>query len=278
MQIFLTRVTGIVMDLGIAGKWALVCGASKGLGRGCALALVREGVHVVIVARGREALERTAAELAAQGGPSVQVLAVAEDITTAAGRAAVFAVPGGPGTAFDIVVTNAGGPPPGDFREWDREAWIKAVDANMLTPIELIKATVDGMAARGFGRIVNITSSAVKAPIDILGLSNGARSGLTGFVAGVARSAIAAKGVTINNLLPGKFDTDRIATTLRVTSEKTGKSVEDLRRSQQAQIPAGRYGTPAEFGAICAFLCSQQAAYITGQNILPDGGAYPGTY
>jgi len=278
MQIFLTRVTGIVMDLGIAGKWALVCGASKGLGRGCALALVREGVHVVIVARGREALERTAAELAAQGGPSVQVLAVAEDITTAAGRAAVFAVPGGPGTAFDIVVTNAGGPPPGDFREWDREAWIKAVDANMLTPIELIKATVDGMAARGFGRIVNITSSAVKAPIDILGLSNGARSGLTGFVAGVARSGIAAKGVTINNLLPGKFDTDRIAVTLKSAAEKTGKSVADLRQAQQAQIPAGRYGTPEEFGAICAFLCSRQAAYLTGQNILPDGGAYPGTY
>ncbi len=266
------------MDLGIAGKWALVCGASKGLGRGCALALVREGVHVVVVARGREALEQTASELRAQGGPAVQVLAVAEDITTVAGRAAVLAVAGGPGVNFDIVVTNAGGPPPGDFRDWDREAWIKAVDANMLTPIELIKATVDGMAARGFGRIVNITSSAVKAPIDILGLSNGARSGLTGFVAGVARSGIAAKGVTINNLLPGKFDTDRIATTLRAAAEKTGKSVDEIRRAQQAQIPAGRYGTAEEFGAICAFLCSRQAAYITGQNILPDGGAYPGTY
>ncbi|MGA8390541.1 MAG: SDR family oxidoreductase [Burkholderiaceae bacterium] len=266
------------MDLGIAGTWALVCGASKGLGRGCALALVREGVHVVVVARGREALEQTASELRAQGGPAVQVLAVAEDITTVAGRAAVLAVAGGPGVNFDIVVTNAGGPPPGDFRDWDREAWIKAVDANMLTPIELIKATVDGMAARGFGRIVNITSSAVKAPIDILGLSNGARSGLTGFVAGVARSGIAAKGVTINNLLPGKFDTDRIATTLRAAAEKTGKSVDEIRRAQQAQIPAGRYGTAEEFGAICAFLCSRQAAYITGQNILPDGGAYPGTY
>ena len=266
------------MDLGIAGKWALVCGASKGLGRGCALALVREGVHVVVVARGREALEQTASELRAQGGPAVQVLAVAEDITTVAGRAAVLAVAGGPGVNFDIVVTNAGGPPPGDFRDWDREAWIKAVDANMLTPIELIKATVDGMAARGFGRIVNITSSAVKAPIDILGLSNGARSGLTGFVAGVARSGIAAKGVTINNLLPGKFDTDRIATTLQAAAAKTGKSVDDIRRAQQAQIPAGRYGTAEEFGAICAFLCSRQAAYITGQNILPDGGAYPGTY
>ncbi len=190
------------MDLGIAGKWALVCGASKGLGLGCAQALAAEGAHVVIVARGAEALDAAAASIRA-ASPGVSVLAVAADITTPEGRAAAFSVPGGPGTAFDIVVTNAGGPPPGDFRSWDREAWMKAVDANMLTPIELIKATVDGMAERGFGRIVNITSSAVKAPIDILGLSNGARSGLTGFVAGLARSGIAAKGVTINNLLPG---------------------------------------------------------------------------
>jgi 3-oxoacyl-[acyl-carrier protein] reductase len=268
------------MDLGIAGKWALVCGASKGLGLGCAQALVREGVNLVVVARGREALERSVAELIANNDHPTpgSVLFVAQDITTAAGRAAVFAAPGGPGTAFDIVVTNAGGPPPGDFRDWDRDAWIKAVDANMLTPIELIKATVDGMAARGFGRIVNITSSAVKAPIDILGLSNGARSGLTGFVAGVARSGLAAQGVTINNLLPGKFDTDRIAVTVRAAAEKSGKSVEDIRRAQQAQIPAGRYGTPAEFGSICAFLCSVHAGYMTGQNVLADGGAYPGTY
>lgn len=265
------------MDLGIKGKWALVCGASKGLGLGCAQALAGEGVHVVMVARGREVLEASAAALRL-ASPGVQVIAVAADITTPEGRAAAFAAPGGPGTAFDIVVTNAGGPPPGDFRSWDRTAWIKAVDANMLTPIELIQATVDGMAARGFGRIVNITSSAVKAPIDILGLSNGARSGLTGFVAGVARSGIAAQGVTINNLLPGKFDTDRIAATLKGASEKTGQPVEELRRQQQAQIPAGRYGNPQEFGAICAFLCSQQAAYMTGQNVLADGGAYPGTY
>ena len=265
------------MDLGIRGKWALVCGASKGLGLGCAQALAGEGVNVVMVARGREVLEASAAALRA-AAPGVQVIAVAADITTPEGRAAAFAAPGGPGTAFDIVVTNAGGPPPGDFRNWDREAWIKAVDANMLTPIELIKATVDGMAVRGFGRIVNITSSAVKAPIDILGLSNGARSGLTGFVAGVARSGIAAQGVTINNLLPGKFDTDRIAATLKGASEKTGKPVEELRRQQQAQIPAGRYGNPQEFGAICAFLCSQQAAYMTGQNVLADGGAFPGTF
>ena len=213
-----------------------------------------------------------------QNSSKPQVLAVAADITTPEGRAAAFGVAGGPGRGFDIVVTNAGGPPPGDFRGWDREAWISAVDANMLTPIELIRATVDGMAGRGFGRIVNITSSAVKAPIDILGLSNGARSGLTGFVAGVARSAIAARGVTLNNLLPGKFDTDRLAGTISAAAAKAGKNVDDVRRAQQAQIPAGRYGTPQEFGAICAFLCSVHAGYITGQNILADGGAYPGTF
>lgn len=276
------------MDLGIAGKWALVCGASKGLGYGCALALVREGANVVINARNGEALEQAALRLttaiandaAASGKTGVlpQVLAVAADITTPAGRAAVFSAAGGPGRDFDIVVTNAGGPPTGDFRDWDREAWIKAVDANMLTPIELIQATVDGMAARGFGRIVNITSSAVKAPIDILGLSNGARSGLTGFVAGVSRSKIAARGVTINNLLPGKFDTDRLAATVTAAAGKAGKSVDDVRAAQQAQIPAGRYGTADEFGAICAFLCSTQAGYMTGQNVLADGGAYPGTF
>ncbi|NWF46244.1 SDR family oxidoreductase [Hydrogenophaga sp. D2P1] len=265
------------MDFGIKGRWALVCGASKGLGLGCAQALAGEGVNVVMVARGSEALEASAAGIRA-ASPGVQVIAVAADITTPEGRAAAFAAAGGPGTAFDIVVTNAGGPPPGDFRSWGREEWLKAVDANMLTPIELIKATVDGMAQRGFGRIVNITSSAVKAPIDILGLSNGARSGLTGFVAGVARSGIAAQGVTINNLLPGKFDTDRIAATLKGASEKTGQPVEELRRQQQAQIPAGRYGHPQEFGAICAFLCSQQAGYLNGQNILSDGGLYPGTF
>jgi 3-oxoacyl-[acyl-carrier protein] reductase len=189
------------MDLGIAGKWALVGGASKGLGWGCARALALEGVNVVMVARGAEVLNKTVDDLRAETGGRVQLIAVAQDITT--GRSAIWQAPGGPGKNFDIVVTNAGGPPPGDFREWDREAWLKAIDGNMLTPIELIKATVDGMAARGFGRIVNITSSAVKSPIDVLGLSNGARSGLTGFVAGTSRSKIAAQGVTINNLLPG---------------------------------------------------------------------------
>lgn len=265
------------MDLGIAGKTALVCGASKGLGYGCAEALVREGVNVVIVARGAEALEAAAKSLQAMAATSAAKLFVkhvAADVTTVDGRAAAFAVH----KDFDIVVTNAGGPPPGDFRDWDREAWLKALDANMLTPIELIKATVDGMAARGFGRIVNITSSSVKAPIDILGLSNGARSGLTGFVAGVARSGITAKGVTINNLLPGAFDTDRLKGTMIGTAKKTGQDIEAIRASRQKTIPAGRFGTAAEFGAICAFLCSVHAAYMTGQNVLADGGAYPGTY
>lgn len=266
------------MDLGIAGKWALVGGASKGLGWGCARALALEGVNVVMVARGAEALQASVERLRAEAGDKVRLLGVAADITTAEGRQAIWSVDGGPGKDYDIVVTNAGGPPPGDFRDWDREAWIRAVDANMLTPIELIKATVDGMAARGFGRIVNITSSAVKAPIDILGLSNGARSGLTGFVAGLSRSQIAANGVTINNLLPGKFDTDRLATTLQSAANKQGKTVEEVRRAQEASIPARRLGTPDEFGAICAFLCSRHAGYINGQNILPDGGAYPGTY
>ena len=279
------------MDLGIAGKWALVCGASKGLGLGCAQALHAEGVNVVLVARGLEVLQQTATDLIAskaintpangqfEDENQAKVLFVAADITTEAGRTAAFSVAGGPGKDFDIVVTNAGGPPPGDFRNWEREDWLKAVDANMLTPIELIKATVDGMAARGFGRIVNITSAAVKAPIDILGLSNGARSGLTGFVAGVARtSKLVSNNVTINNLLPGAYDTDRLKTTLQGAAQKSGKSMDDVMDARRKTIPAQRFGHPAEFGATCAFLCSQQAGYITGQNVLTDGGAYPGTY
>ncbi|MFT4991701.1 MAG: 3-oxoacyl-[acyl-carrier protein] reductase [Polaromonas sp.] len=264
------------MDLGIKGKWALVCGASKGLGFGCAEALVREGVHVLIVARGAEALQAATASLLADATrpAGTEVLQVAADITTPAGRAAVFALR----KDFDIVITNAGGPPPGDFRDWERDTWIKALDANMLTPIELIKATVDGMAERGFGRIINITSGAVKAPIDILGLSNGARSGLTGFVAGVARSKIAGQGVTINSLLPGAFDTDRLKVTMAGAAQKTGQTVEALAEARRKTIPAKRFGTPQEFGAICAFLCSQHAAYITGQNVLADGGSYPGTF
>ena len=264
------------MDLGLKNKWALVCGASKGLGLGCAQALVQEGVNVLIVARGAELLNASAAALRADmaNHSGSQVIAVPADITTADGRAAVFAVR----KDFDIVVTNAGGPPPGDFREWDRDAWISALDANMLTPIELIKSTVDGMAARGFGRIINITSSAVKSPIEVLGLSNGARSGLTGFVAGVARSSVAGQGVTINNLLPGLFDTDRIKATLAGAAKKQGVELDVLLDARRKAITARRLGHPPEFGAICAFLCSVQAGYITGQNVLADGGSYPGTY
>jgi 3-oxoacyl-[acyl-carrier protein] reductase len=261
------------MDLGIKGKWALVCAASKGLGKGCATALAKEGVNVVITARGGDVLEATAAELRAFGAGG-EVRTVAGDITTEAGRAAALAAC----PQVDILVNNAGGPPPGDFRNWDREAWIKAVDANMLTPIELIKATVDKMAERGFGRIVNITSSSVKAPIEVLGLSNGARSGLTGFVAGLARTGIAARGVTINGLLPGVFDTDRIRTVSAATAAREGKTLDQVNEARQRNIPARRFGTPQEFGAICAFLCSVHAAYVTGQNVLADGGAYPGTY
>jgi 3-oxoacyl-[acyl-carrier protein] reductase len=276
----------IIMDLGIAGRWALVGGASKGLGHGCAAALALEGVNVVMVARGREALEASASKLIALCAQSArengtnglksapQVLTVATDITTAAGRAQIFAVR----KDFDIVVTNAGGPPPGDFRAWDRDAWIAALDANMLTPIELIKATVDGMASRGFGRIVNITSSAVKSPIDILGLSNGARSGLTGFVAGVARSGLASQGVTINNLLPGLFETDRITSNFNAQAAKSGKSFDEIKSARINALPNKRLGNPEEFGKTCAFLCSQHAAYINGQNILLDGGSYPGTF
>ena len=260
------------MDLGIAGKWALVCAASKGLGKGCAAALVREGVNVVITARGDEALQATAAELRALGRGEVR--AVAGDITTQAGRAAALAAC----PQVDILVNNAGGPRPGDFRDWDRDAWIKALDANMLTPIALMQATVDAMAARGFGRVVNITSGAVKAPIDSLGLSNGARSGLTGFVAGLARSNIAAQGVTINGLLPGAFDTDRLRGAMQGAATRSGEAVETLVARRADTIPLRRLGTAAEFGEVCAFLCSVHAAYLTGQNILLDGGAYPGTF
>lgn len=262
------------MDLGIAGKWALVCGASKGLGFGCAQALVREGVNVLVVARGAELLQQSVQRLSDQATVGAMVQGVAADITSVEGRSAVFAQR----REFDIVVTNAGGPPPGDFRDWDRSAWIAALEANMLTPIELIKASVDGMAARGFGRIVNITSSAVKAPIDILGLSNGARSGLTGFVAGVARSKLAGQGVTLNNLLPGAFETDRLRATLQGVAHKNGQTLEEAMAARRKTIPAQRFGNVEEFGAICAFLCSRQAGFINGQNVLADGGAYAGTF
>jgi 3-oxoacyl-[acyl-carrier protein] reductase len=261
------------MDLGISGKWALVCAASKGLGKGCAAALVREGVNVVITARGEDALKATAAELKSINRSSA-VRTVAGDITTPAGRAAALAAC----PQVDILVNNAGGPPAGDFREWTRDTWIAALDANMLTPIELIKATVDGMAERGFGRILNITSAAVKAPIDVLGLSNGARTGLTGFIAGLARQPrIASRGVTINNLLPGPFDTDRLRKTLEAGAAKTGSTVEQVAAQRRQGVPAQRFGTADEFGATCAFLASVHAGYITGQNLLIDGGGFPGT-
>ena len=259
------------MDLGIAGKSALVCAASKGLGRGCAEALAREDVKVTICARTEETVRQAAEEIGAETGTSVRWVAC--DITTPEGRTRALAACPQP----DILVNNAGGPPAGDFRDWDRDAWLRALDANMLTPIELIKATVDGMIARRFGRIVNITSSAVKAPIDVLGLSNGARSGLTGFVAGLARK-VARHGVTINNLLPGPFDTDRLRGNMTLRAQAAGKPLEEIARAAQEANPSGRFGTPAEFGSVCAFLCSVQAGYIAGQNILIDGGAYPGTF
>jgi 3-oxoacyl-[acyl-carrier protein] reductase len=259
------------MDLGIEGRRALVCAASKGLGRGCAEALAREGVEVTIVARTEVDVQRTAAEIGALAGRPVQWVAC--DITTPQGRAAALAACPQP----DILVNNAGGPPPGDFRDWDREAWMRAIDANMLTPIELIKATVDGMIARKFGRVVNITSAAVKAPIDILGLSNGARSGLTGFIAGLARK-VARHGVTINNLLPGYFDTDRFRGTMTARAKAAGTTFEAAAAAARASVPTGRVGNADEFGAACAFLCSAHAGYIVGQNVLMDGGAYPGTF
>jgi 3-oxoacyl-[acyl-carrier protein] reductase len=259
------------MDLGIAGKRALVCAASKGLGRGCAEALAGAGCDVTILARTEETVRRTAEEIGARVGRPVRWIAC--DITTPEGRAAALAAEPAP----DILINNAGGPPPGDFRDWDRAAWIRALDANMLTPIELIKATVDGMIDRRFGRIVNITSSAVKMPIDFLGLSNGARSGLTGFVAGLARK-VAVHNVTINNLLPGAFDTDRLRTTYEGRAKAAGKPIAEVMAAGAAATPAGRFGHPAEFGAMCAFLCSVHAGYIVGQNILQDGGNYPGTF
>lgn len=254
------------MDLGIAGKSALVCAASKGLGRGCAEALAAAGVNLVLNARGAEALEATAAAIRAAHG--VDVVTVAADITTDEGRAAVLARAGAP----EILVTNAGGPPPGLWSDWSRDDFIRALDANMLTPIALMTALLPGMIERGWGRVVNITSQSVKAPIPTLGLSNAARTGLTGYVAGTARQ-VAAKGVTINNLLPGIHATDRADALDGSAASASGQTLDAVRAQRKASIPAGRYGTAAEFGAACAFLCSQHAGFIVGQNILLDGGA-----
>jgi 3-oxoacyl-[acyl-carrier protein] reductase len=261
---------GWTVDLGLQGKKALVCAASQGLGKACAMSLAREGVSVTITARTKETLEATAEEIRRETG--AEVVTVVGDITTPAGRAAALSACPVP----DILINNAGGPPPGDFRDWDRDAWIKALDANMLTPIELIKATVDGMIERRFGRIVNITSAAVKAPIDYLGLSNGARAGLTGFVAGLSRTTVK-HNVTINNLLPGPFDTARMRSSTAAGAKKAGISMEEALAARAAQNPANRFGQPEEFGMACAFICAASSGYMTGQNILLDGGAYPGT-
>ncbi len=254
------------MDLGIRGKWAIVCASSKGLGRGCAEALAAEGVNLVMNARTPGPLEAAAEAIRTAHG--VEVIAVAADITTETGRAEVLAACPAP----DILVTNAGGPPPGMWHEWSRDDFIRAIDANMLTPIALMQATMPKMIERGWGRIVNITSVSVKAPIPVLGLSNAARAGLTGFVAGVARQ-VAKDGVIINNLLPGIHDTDRAKALDENAAKASGQSVAEVRRAREASIPAGRYGTPEEFGAICAFLCSAHVGFVVGQNILVDGGA-----
>jgi 3-oxoacyl-[acyl-carrier protein] reductase len=258
------------MDLGIRGRRAIVCAASKGLGKGCARSLAREGVDLVINSRSMDVLAATAEEIARETG--VSVTPVAADITTEEGRSAVLAACPDP----DILVNNAGGPPPGDFRDWDRDVWIKALDANMLSAIFMIRATVDRMIERRFGRVVNVTSATVKAPNDVLGLSNGARAGLTGFVAGLSRQTVQ-HNVTVNNLLPGPFLTDRIISNTRFRAEKAGKTFEEMLAERKAENPAKRIGDPGEFGDACAYLCSAQAGFITGQNLLMDGGHYPGT-
>jgi len=258
------------MDLGIAGKKALVCAASKGLGRACAMALAEEGVKLTITARTEETLEATADEIRSTTGADITT--VAGDISTEDGRAAALEACPNP----DILVNNAGGPPPGDFRDWDRDDWLAALDANMLAPIFLIKATVDGMIERKFGRIVNITSGTVKSPIAVLGLSNGARAGLTGFVSGLARQVVQ-HNVTINGLLPGIFETERLVQNFAYIGEQQGKSGDQVYQERVASHPARRLGRPEEFGKACAFLCSAHAGYINGQNLLLDGGDFNST-
>jgi 3-oxoacyl-[acyl-carrier protein] reductase len=259
------------MDLGIRGRKALLCGASRGLGKAAAMAVAREGVDITIVARTRDVLERTAADI--RNATGVRVVAVAADITTEQGRAAALAACAEP----DILLNNADGPMPGDFRTWTRDTWIEALDAMMLAPIEMMRATVDGMMARGFGRIINISSRSVKIPQLELGLSNGARAGLVGFVAGLARQTVH-RNVTINNILPGIFDSDAQKRHIEGMLEMTGKSFDQIWRERAAANPAKRYGDPKELGALCAFLCSSNAGYITGQSLVIDGGSYPGTY
>lgn len=258
------------MDMGIKGKTALICGSSKGLGRGCAEALAAEGVNLVMNARTSSNLERTAEKI--RKIYEVEVKTIACDVTTVDGQNKIFDII----SNLDILVTNAGGPPPGMWHDWEQEDFLAALNANMLTPISFIKAYLPGMIAQGWGRIVNITSQSVKAPIATLGLSNAARTGLTGYVAGTARQ-VASKGVTINNLLPGVHDTDRIVSIDQSAVRAEGISMQQVKAKREAGIPVGRYGTRDEFGAACAFLCSQQAAFIVAQNILLDGGAINAT-
>ncbi len=258
------------MQLGISGKRALVCASSKGLGRGCAEALAAEGVNLVMNARGSEALEDAADQI--RKAHQVEVVTVAADITTEEGRARVLAACG----TVDILVTNAGGPPPGNWTDWERDDFIAALDANMLTPIALMKALLPAMMERGWGRVVNITSFSVKAPVAQLGLSNSARAGLTGYVAGTARQ-VAGKGVIINNLLPGIHATDRADALDGGVAKAEGITIDAARARRAAAIPVGRYGTAEEFGAACAFLCSQHAGFIVGQNLVHDGGAINAT-
>jgi 3-oxoacyl-[acyl-carrier protein] reductase len=246
------------MDLGLQGRRAIVCAASKGLGRACATSLAHEGVTVIITGRDEETLQKTARAIAQETGTDVQI--APGDIATEAGRAAAI----------------AGGPPPGDFRDWDREDWLRALDANMLAPIALMKAVIDGMIGRRFGRIVNITSGSVKSPIAQLGMSNGARAGLTGFTAGLARQ-VARHNVTINNLLPGSFVTDRLRTTMKGAAAQSGRTIEEEMAARAEQNPSGRFGDPEEFGRACAFLCAASSGYIVGQNLLLDGGAFNAT-
>lgn len=258
------------MDLNIKGKTALVCASSRGLGRGCAEALAEAGVDLVLNARGAQALEQTAQEIRDRWG--VKVTTVAGDVSNEDDRAALIKAAQG----VDILVNNAGGPPPGLWSDWNRDNFIKALDANMLAPIALMTALLPGMIDKGWGRVVNITSGSVKAPIPQLGLSNSARAGLTGYVAGTSRQ-VAPFGVNINNLLPGIHDTDRAASLDGGVSKAQNISVEDARAQRIATIPARRYGTAADFGAMCAFLCSDRAQFIVGQNILLDGGAVNAT-
>jgi len=259
------------MDLGISGRKAIVCASSKGLGKASALALAKEGVNVWICGRNQDSLDAAANEIAAAA--SVEAHAVVADVTTDEGREALLAACPAP----DILVNNAGGPPPGDFRDWRQQDWFNAVNANMYSAIDMIRRCLDGMMERRFGRIVNITSVAVKIPVPTLGLSNGARAGLTGFVSTIARDP-AQHNVTINNLLPGYIATDRMWSVLEAGARATGQDPETFRRAHFSKVGARRPGEPDEFGAVCAFLCSQHAAYITAQNILVDGGLYPGTF